>query len=65
MDIDGPIINIALRGRFWHATDTVLARVESFMRKRIPELLEVKLDREVSNIMDDNRLNNDGGKKLF
>ena len=52
-------------GRFWHATDTVMMRVESFVRNRIPEVIEVKLDMIKSNIVDDNRLNTDGGKKLY
>lgn len=57
--------NINIVGRFWHATDTVMMRVESFVRNRIPEVIEVKLDIIKSNIVDDNRLNTDGGKKLY
>lgn len=42
-------------------------RVESFVKQRIPEVLEVVLDHENSKIVDDNRLNTDssGPKKLF
>ena len=65
VEIDGPTIHVALKGRFWHATDTIMLRVESFIRQRIPEVLEVKLDLTSSNIVDDNRLNSSGGKKLF
>lgn len=54
-----------MKGRFWHATDTVMMRVESFIRNRVPEVVEVILDISKSNIIDDNRLNTDGGKKLF
>jgi hypothetical protein len=43
----------------------VMMRVESFVRNRIPEVVEVTLDREKSAIIDDNDLNTDGGKKLF
>jgi hypothetical protein len=50
-------------GRFWHATDTVMMRVESYMRQRIPEIVEVKLDRSKSSIVDDNRLNSDDTKR--
>ena len=42
-----------------------MMRVESFVRNRIPEVIEVKLDIMKSNIVDDNRLNTDGGKKLY
>ena len=57
VEIDGPILRIALRGRFWHATDTVMMRVQSYCMQRIPELIDVELDMEASDIIDDNRLN--------
>lgn len=63
VEIDGPSISIALKGRFWHATDTVMLRVESFMKQRIPEVISVTLDMSKSAIIDDNRLNTDGGAK--
>ena len=50
------------RGRFWHATDTVMMRVESFIKQRIPEVIEVSLDINASTIVDDNRLNTDPTK---
>lgn len=57
VDIDGPSIKISLKGRFWHATDTVMARVESYVKQRIPEIIDVSLDLSQSSIVDDNRLN--------
>ena len=27
VEIDGPTISVSLKGRFWHATDTVMMRV--------------------------------------
>lgn len=57
VEIDGPTIVVALSGRFWHATDTVMTRVESFVRQRIPEVTEVVLSQQKSSIVDDNRLN--------
>jgi hypothetical protein len=65
VEVEGPTVSVALKGRFWHATDTVMMRVENFVRTRIPEVVEVTLDREKSDIKDDNTLNTDGGKKLF
>lgn len=67
VEVDGPTIVVALRGRFWHATDTVMLRVESFLKQRIPEVLEVSLDMQRSSIVDDNRLNTEGSgeKRLF
>jgi hypothetical protein len=67
VEVDGPSIVVALKGRFWHATDTVMLRVESFIKNRIPEVLEVRLDAASSQIQDDNRLNTDGSrsKRLF
>ena len=32
VECDGPSISVALSGRFWHATDTVMMRVESYVR---------------------------------
>ena len=61
VDIDGPTVSIALKGRFWHATDTVMLRVTSYMMQRIPEIIDVELDMDSSDIIDDNRLNDDGG----
>ncbi len=57
LEVDGPILKIALKGRFWHATDTVMMRVQSYCMQRIPELIDVELDMEASEIVDDNRLN--------
>jgi hypothetical protein len=57
VECDGPTIRVKLGGRFWHATDTVMMRVESFVRQRIPEVMEVVLDIDLSDIQDDNRLN--------
>ena len=62
-DIEGPFVTIALNGRFWHATDTVVMRVESFIKQRIPEVIEVTLDRSKSQIKEDNSLNVDAKAK--
>lgn len=65
VECDGPGFSVSLSGRFWHATDTVMMRVESYVKNRIPEVMEVTLDMSKSTIQDDNRLNTDGGKRLF
>ena len=66
VDCDGPSISVALSGRFWHATDTVMMRVQSYVQNRIPEVVEVTLDEEKSAIQDDNRLSKEGEKpRLF
>ena len=64
VELDGPTMIIALRGRFWHATDTVMLRVKSYICNRIPEVVDVTLDSGRSAIVDDNRLNTDGGVRL-
>ena len=65
--LDGAILKVALKGRFWHATDTVMLRVKSYVMQRIPEIIDVILDLPSSDIIDDNRLNTEGSgeKKLF
>ena len=66
VECDGPSISVSLSGRFWHATDTVMMRVESYVQNRIPEVIEVTLDRSKSSIQDDNRLSEEGEKpRLF
>jgi len=65
VEVDGAVLKVALKGRFWHATDTVMLRVKSYVMQRIPEIIDVVLDRSSSSIIDDNRLNTDGGKRLF
>jgi hypothetical protein len=57
VELDGPEVRVALKGRFWHPTDTVMLRIEAFVRKRIPEVVSVQLAMERSGIVDDNRLN--------
>jgi hypothetical protein len=57
VEIDGPTVIVALNGRFWHATDTVMMRVSSYVMQRIPEVIDVVLSIEDSTIQDDNRLN--------
>ena len=34
MEVDGPTVVIRLSGRFWHATDTVMMRVTSYVKNR-------------------------------
>ena len=62
VELDGPTIVVSLKGRFWHATDTVMLRIKSYIQQRIPEVIDVTLAINASDIVDDNRLNSDGGK---
>jgi hypothetical protein len=57
VEIDGPTVVVMLKGRFWHATDTVMTRVKSYVQQRIPEIIDVTLSMSDSTIVDDNRLN--------
>ncbi|GBG65412.1 hypothetical protein CBR_g50773 [Chara braunii] len=43
-DLDGPFVTIRLKGRFWHQRSVVLARLANYMKKRIPEILEVEIE---------------------
>ena len=36
VELDGPTIVVSLKGRFWHATDTVMLRIRSYIQQRIP-----------------------------
>uniref|UniRef100_A0A7S2GRG5 PRC-barrel domain-containing protein n=1 Tax=Helicotheca tamesis TaxID=374047 RepID=A0A7S2GRG5_9STRA len=44
IDLDGPIVILKLKGRFWHQRPTVLARVSSYLIGRIPEIVDVIVD---------------------
>ncbi|XP_004303505.1 PREDICTED: uncharacterized protein LOC101312268 [Fragaria vesca subsp. vesca] len=45
-DLDGPFVKISLKGRFWHERSLVLARLANYLKKRIPEILEVDIEDE-------------------
>jgi len=39
--LDGPIVLLELRGRFWHRRETVLANARVYLMRAIPELADV------------------------
>lgn len=41
VELDGPIVVMSLKGRFWHQRPTVLARVGAYLQGRIPEIIDV------------------------
>ncbi|XP_057868976.2 uncharacterized protein LOC131075980 isoform X2 [Cryptomeria japonica] len=45
-ELDGPFLKLRLKGRFWHKRSTVLARLGTYLQKRIPEILEVDIEDE-------------------
>ncbi|EPS66435.1 hypothetical protein M569_08346, partial [Genlisea aurea] len=45
-EIDGPYVKISLSGRFWHKRSTVLARLGNYLKRRIPEIVEVEIEDE-------------------
>jgi hypothetical protein len=46
VEMDGPTVVLRLKGRFWHQRTTVLDRVASYLRSRIPEIIDVVVDDE-------------------
>ncbi|CAN6478051.1 unnamed protein product [Victoria cruziana] len=50
-ELDGPFVKLSLKGRFWHKRSTVLARLGTYLKQRIPEILEVDIEDE--NQLDD------------
>ena len=44
VDLDGPMVLIRLKGRFWHERTTVLDRVSNYLIQRIPEIIEVNVE---------------------
>ncbi|KNA22151.1 hypothetical protein SOVF_036740 [Spinacia oleracea] len=54
-ELDGPFVKIRLRGKFWHKRSTVVARLENYLKQRIPEILEVDIEDE--KMLDDSPAN--------
>jgi hypothetical protein len=46
VEMDGPIVVLSLKGRFWHQRTTVLDRVSLYLQQRIPELIDVVIEDE-------------------
>ena len=64
--LDGPIVLLELRGRFWHRRETVLANARVYLMRAIPELadvdvfdeddlLDVVYDDETGEVVEDRR----------
>eukprot|EP00593_Proboscia_inermis_P002208 CAMPEP_0171296596 /NCGR_PEP_ID=MMETSP0816-20121228/5299_1 /TAXON_ID=420281 /ORGANISM="Proboscia inermis, Strain CCAP1064/1" /LENGTH=225 /DNA_ID=CAMNT_0011770187 /DNA_START=109 /DNA_END=786 /DNA_ORIENTATION=+ len=44
VELDGPTVVVALKGRFWHTRPMVLARVGAYIMGRIPEVVDVEIN---------------------
>ncbi|EKX46501.1 hypothetical protein GUITHDRAFT_152388 [Guillardia theta CCMP2712] len=52
VNLDGPFASVRLVGRFWHKRSDVLARVENYVKTRVPEIVEVSIEDPMQ--LDDN-----------
>lgn len=41
VELDGPVVYVALRGKFWHRRETVLRNARAYLLQQIPELIDV------------------------
>ena len=46
VEMDGPIVVLSLKGRFWHERSTVLSRVGAYLMGRCPEIIDVVVEDE-------------------
>ncbi|KAF8108805.1 hypothetical protein N665_0104s0120 [Sinapis alba] len=46
MELEGLFVKISLRGKFWLTRAMILARIGNYLKQRIPEILEVKIEDE-------------------
>jgi len=46
VELDGPVVVLRLKGRFWHERTTVLNRVSNYLQQRIPEIIDVIVEDE-------------------
>ena len=64
--LDGPVVLLSLRGRFWHRRETVVRNARAYLLQQIPELSDVDLldpddlldvvtDEETGMMLDDRR----------
>ena len=44
VELDGPIIVVRLKGRFWHQRAVVVDRITSYVMERIPECVDVEIE---------------------
>ena len=44
VELDGPILVLRLKGRFWHQRTRVVERVSSYVLERIPECIDVVVE---------------------
>eukprot|EP00933_Yihiella_yeosuensis_P060716 TRINITY_DN63487_c0_g1_i1.p1 TRINITY_DN63487_c0_g1~~TRINITY_DN63487_c0_g1_i1.p1 ORF type:complete len:167 (+),score=33.10 TRINITY_DN63487_c0_g1_i1:83-583(+) len=44
VSVEGPVVVVALNGNFWHPRADVLARLEVWLMRRIPELAAVEVE---------------------
>ena len=44
VELDGPILVVRLKGRFWHQRSRVVERVSSYVLERIPECVDVEIE---------------------
>jgi predicted NBD/HSP70 family sugar kinase len=55
IDVDGPNVIVRLSGTFWHSGDRLEPRVENYIRKRIPEVVDVEFLPMIETPKDDKR----------
>ena len=46
VELDGPVVVLRLKGRFWHQRTTVLERVAAYLQGRCPEIVDVVVEDE-------------------
>lgn len=44
VDLDGPMVVLRLKGRYWHQRTAVLDRVANYLQQRIPEIVDVSVE---------------------
>merc|ERR1712070_794599 len=54
-EITAGTVVLRFEGRFWHARPTVLARLASFLRARIPEIIDVVVEDPIMLTEDDHK----------
>eukprot|EP00242_Pyramimonas_sp_CCMP2087_P011829 CAMPEP_0198202676 /NCGR_PEP_ID=MMETSP1445-20131203/5882_1 /TAXON_ID=36898 /ORGANISM="Pyramimonas sp., Strain CCMP2087" /LENGTH=173 /DNA_ID=CAMNT_0043873721 /DNA_START=82 /DNA_END=603 /DNA_ORIENTATION=- len=55
VELDGPVVVLRLKGRFWHERSMILLRMGAYLKEQIPEILDVEIEDEAQ--LDDSAAN--------
>uniref|UniRef100_A0A7S2D952 Uncharacterized protein n=1 Tax=Octactis speculum TaxID=3111310 RepID=A0A7S2D952_9STRA len=62
--LDGPVVELGLKGLFWHKRATVLGKAAIYLNARMPEIIEVNVG-NLEDLEDESRVLNEMGDCVY